>query len=460
MIKIPYRSWIGFMIFWSATTGSFFLGHFQMSILVMIDKEYWNKTLTRQNYVQKDYGPRYNWTMVEEGQLISSYYYGLAIMSLPGGILADLVGPYRSILVTNLMSAAVTSLAVPLSGNNWIPLFVCRFIVGLGGGIGFPALSSLIAKWAPPKEKAIFTSCILGFVFGSLVTPPIAFAVIRYMGWQWSFYLTSLSALLFCVVWFFIVSDYPLDNWFCPKEEAGYIDESLEGTVQKGWVKPPIWKMITSLPFLVLAMGHFGVVSGMFLVVTLLPKFLDEALEFDLEKVGTMAAIPNIGRLIAGFTYGIVVGILMKRYGIDKKYLRKGFVIFSHMLPGTVLSIFLLNFLIEFGHSLAIALLIISTLCASSAVVTTSVNPQDLAPNFAGTQIGIIGFVGATAGFIYPSMLAKITEEKSDLLHWSILFGIIGGVYLFTGSMFIIFGSTSVQPWNEKKAQTAQNETS
>lgn len=103
----------------------------------------------------------------------------------------------------------------------------------------FPALISLIAKWAPPKEKSVFTACTLGFVLGSLIVPPLSSVIICSMGWQWCFYLTSTSAALFALAWFFLVSDYPVDNWFCPKEEAEFINESLEGTVKKGWVRRP-----------------------------------------------------------------------------------------------------------------------------------------------------------------------------------------------------------------------------
>lgn len=85
--------------------------------------------------------------------------------------------------------------------------------------------------------------------------------------------------------------------------------------------------MLSSPPFLVLVLGHFGVTSGMFINVTLLPKFLHEALELPVKKVGTMAAMPNIGRLFAGFIYGAAAGVMMKKYNVHKKYTRKGFVL-------------------------------------------------------------------------------------------------------------------------------------
>lgn len=68
-----------------------------------------------------------------EGRLISTYYYGLVTMSIPGGVFADLIGPFKSIIASNILSAIATALAVPLASDNWLPLFLCRFIVGLCG---------------------------------------------------------------------------------------------------------------------------------------------------------------------------------------------------------------------------------------------------------------------------------------------------------------------------------------
>ncbi|XP_045477556.1 sialin-like [Harmonia axyridis] len=443
------------MIVWASFMGFVFLGHFQMSILAMMYKEHRNTTMS--NVTQEDFGPRYNWTLYQEGQLISAFYYGLSIMSFPGGILADLVGPFKTILVTNIIMVIVTSVSVPVSGDNWIPLFTCRFIIGLCSGPSSPCMMSLIAKWSPPNEKSLFMSCILGFIFGTLVTPPISSIIIIHLGWEWSFYLTSIVGVLFVVAWFILVSDYPIDNWFCSKEEATFINDSLEGTVIKGWMKPPIWKMLKSVPFIVMVMGHFGVVSGIFFIVVLLPKFFYEALHFDLIKIGHMAAIPGVGRVLAGLLYGGVVGFVSKKYEFDKKYLRKGLVTCSHLLPGIFLLIFLFNFLFEFGEYLVLGILVMATVCTSAAMVTTTMNPQDLAPNFAGTQIGIMGLFGSTSGFIYPAILVELTKEKSDIHQWSILLSIIGGVYLTTGFLFIIFGSTSIQSWNEKRSAIQLN---
>nr|CAI5867192.1 unnamed protein product [Callosobruchus analis] len=53
---------------------------------------------------------------------------------------------------------------------------------------------------------------------------------------------------------------------------------------------------------------------------------------------------------------------------------------------------------------IVVALLITSMGVNGAAVLTNLQNPQDLAPNFAGSIFGIISFIGGTTGFIVPAI--------------------------------------------------------
>lgn len=81
----------------------------------------------------------------------------------------------------------------------------------------------------------------------------------------------------------------------------------------------------------------------------------------------------------------------------------------AHFLPGIVMFLYLV---IGENVPLAVALLIIVMAFNGASVVTTIVNAQDLAPNFAGTQFGIMNFFGSMPGFIIPAMVGEITKNK------------------------------------------------
>ncbi|KAL3273989.1 hypothetical protein HHI36_015407 [Cryptolaemus montrouzieri] len=123
-------------------------------------------------------------------------------------------------------------------------------------------------------------------------------------------------------------------------------------------------------------------------------------------------------------------------------------IVSAHIIPGITLFLYIV---VGDNVAVSVALIIIVMAFNGASVVTSTGNPQDLAPNFAGTQIGIMNFFGSMPGFIIPAMVAEITKEKSELPEWIIIFGISGVLYIISGVVFILFGSVEIQPWNQKQ---------
>lgn len=58
-----------------------------------------------------------------------------------------------------------------------------------------------------------------------------------------------------------------------------------------------------------------------------------------------------------------------------------------------------------------VILLVISMGLNGAATITNLRNPQDLAPNFAGTLFGIMSFFGGFTGFIVPAILGQLIKH-------------------------------------------------
>ncbi|XP_045476445.1 sialin-like isoform X2 [Harmonia axyridis] len=446
------------MVLWTAAFNYCLRSFFPVTLIAMLDR---NKTVHLDNgsvsvRMPPDYGPKFHWTTFQECQLIGAYFYGFCLTSIPGGPIAEHFGPYWTVLVSTLIGAVITQLSVFVVMESWVPLFVCRLLVGMSGGVQYPSLQVLIGAWAPPSEKGIFTSCLMGNVLGTVITQAIVGYLVSTMSWSWGFYFTGIAALIFILSWSLLVSDYPEQSWFCSEEEATYVHNSHEGSVTAGQSKPPILKILTSIPFISSVIGQFGVLWGLYLVLTVVPKFMAEVLQFDLKKVGFLTSTPSMSRMVLGFFFGGIGDFLIRKELVKKVYVRKGFITFSHFLPGTVM--FLYSIVGENAY-VAVTLLVTMMGFNGASVVTTLVNPQDLAPNYAGTQCGIIDFFGSMSGFIIPAMVGEITKNKSELPEWAIVFVVTGIIYITTGLVFILFGSVHLQPWNEK-AETTTGSTS
>lgn len=68
----------------------------------------------------------------------------------------------------------------------------------------------------------------------------------------------------------------------------------------------------------------------------------------------------------------------------------------------------------------SVALLVVSMGLNGAATITNLRNPQDLAPNFAGTQFGIMSFFGGFTGFLVPLILGALTKNHVSLNAYSI----------------------------------------
>jgi MFS transporter, ACS family, solute carrier family 17 (sodium-dependent inorganic phosphate cotransporter), other len=78
-------------------------------------------------------------------------------------------------------------------------------------------------------------------------------------------------------------------------------------------------------------------------------------------------------------------------------------------MPGLLL----FGFCIEGLHPYTcIALLTLSLGFNGAATMTSSQNPQEIAPNYAGSVFGLSNFFASTSGFISPLVVTYFTQEQ------------------------------------------------
>ncbi|XP_076362088.1 sialin-like isoform X6 [Tachypleus tridentatus] len=71
----------------------------------------------------------------------------------------------------------------------------------------------------------------------------------------------------------------------------------------------------------------------------------------------------------------------------------------------------------------------------------------DMAPEFAGTVMGIVNAVTNVAGLFAPIVGGLLTEHNETLVQWSKVFYLAAGMYILGAMIFLLFGSAEVQPW-------------
>jgi EmrB/QacA subfamily drug resistance transporter len=112
--------------------------------------------------------------------------FGVAIVT--GGRLADMFGRRRIFLVGTAIFA-LFSLIGGFAPNIGL-LLACRFIMGVGGAMMWPAILGMTYGLLPPSKAGLAGGIILGAAgFGNAVGPLLGGLLTDTLGWRWIFFL-------------------------------------------------------------------------------------------------------------------------------------------------------------------------------------------------------------------------------------------------------------------------------
>ncbi|XP_003399317.1 sialin isoform X2 [Bombus terrestris] len=399
-------------------------------------------------------GLPFDWRPEIRGQLIAAYSYGNVPGNFIGGLMAVKWGAKKSILWTSIVAAIVSLISPILAQFHWGVLLFSRIIIGVTGGVTFPACHSLVAQWAPPNEKARFVWSLLGGTFGTILTYPMIAGIAENIHWENGWYIPSLLMMIWIFFWAIVTYDTPAEHPGISDEEKEYIQSSQAGTVRKekpSLKETPVKEIFTSIPFLSLVCCHFGNLFLLFFYQNAMMLYLTKALGFELTKGGIAASLPWACRMLFGFFFSWAGDTLKRKEIVSVTIIRKGATFFSHFLPGV--------FLILVGYVgcdliLANVFLVLALGFNGAASISNLSNNQDLSPNFAGFIYGIMNTVGCASGMIISPMVEEIAGKYGNPIdRWQTLFWIGSGVCIICMIIFLLGGSGNIQSWNEIRTQ-------
>ncbi|MBO0603004.1 MFS transporter [Sporosarcina sp. E16_3] len=358
-----------------------------------------------------------------KGIILSSFFLGYAIMSIPGGWLADKFGSKIVIVI----SIITWSIFTGLSGLAWsvTSLIVIRFLFGLGEG-GFPGASTkAIAEYIPkdkrPKSQAFVKS---GDPVGLTLAPLIAVPIIVLFGWRSMF-------LIIAVVGIFLAISYVIipkrDQLALERENANYPKLSFRELLKV----PKMWSFV---------IAWFGVCIYMWGFASWLPSYLMMDRGLNLYNAGMLSAIPT--------TVG-VIGTLLGGYLVSKVFLGRERYLF--MISGFFGAVFIYAMYVTSSLAMAIFFQAMVGLFMQAGMggfwaVTHKAFPSRII----GSAAGLINFAGQIAGFISPMAIGFLITAMNGSFAAGIGFLIFGTIIFMVASIFIRVDDSEMK--NEKVA--------
>jgi len=347
---------------------------------------------------------------VQLGLLFSAFGWTYAALQIPGGLIADRIGPrilYALCLVTWSLATIAQGLVKGFAG-----LFAFRLATGVFEAPSYPINNRIITSWFPSHERASATAMYISgqFIGLAFLTPALA-ALQHYTGWRGLFLVTGLLGMVWGLIWYLFYRD-PLDHPRVNNAELEYIEKGggvLRRKEHNAETKPAWraedWKQVFSSRTLWgIYIAQFCVNATLWFFLTWFPTYLVQYRGLSFIKTGFLASIPFLsacaGLLLSGFLsdYLITKGrsiSMARKTPIIFGLLLSGCIVGANYTDNTTLVIFFMS-LAFFGAGMALI----------SWVFVSILSPKHLI----GLTGGVFNFMGNLASIIVPIVIGYLVS--------------------------------------------------
>ncbi len=352
------------------------------------------------------------------GQVLGYFGYGYMIGGLLGGLFSDLKGPRFVWIVAGtgwsifaICTAFVGNIGMALFGGSILAGFaIIRIMFGFFEAPVFSANNRIIANWAAPSERAFCSSLLLaGPPIGSLLTAPIAVALLSAFDWRMMFVILGIIGLLWVVLFTKIFTNRPEDNPKVSAEELQTI-RSTEGLLatevtleESEKSKATFWDFFKNPTLVLNTISFFAFQYVNFMLLLWTPKYLQDVHHFQLSSLWYLGMIPWIGPCFTVLLGGKISDYLRRETG-SLRIARPGVIITSLTLTAICF------LLIPTAESAAMVLLLIA-IGNSFNFVTNSIFWTiivDTEPAKVGTFSGITHFITNIATITAPVLTGSL----------------------------------------------------
>ena len=404
-------------------TGMLFIG----SVLVYSSRSSMSVTVT-------SIGKELGWNKQVSGLILSSFFAGYITTNVLGGRLADKFGGEKIMVYCGLLWSTMT-LLIPFAVrypfyvflSNTFAVVGARFLTGVGQGMHFPSVSSVISKRNSINNRIFpFSISMSGASIGTILSGFVGSLLIENLGWSTYFYLVGLlSAFWILLLWKLASIRSNKDSKITSSQDNnnGRLPSKNE---------PLPWRvLVTKFEVWALIITNFCSSLCFFNLFSWLPVYFHD--KYPQSKGWVFNVVPWIFSFVFSNISGYLSTVLLRK-GFTVTFVRK--LCTSVSLGGPAVLLLLLNVAETFHQTLF--LLSVSMAMLSFGNAGPLQNPQDLAPKHAGALFGVVNTINALSGIIGVYLTGYILETVGD---WSGVFQLTSAVCIVGFLTFELFGS-------------------
>jgi len=327
------------------------------------------------------------------GAIVGSFYLGVGLFQIPGGILAARIGPRR----VAIYGTAIASLGVILTGfaTQFYEITLLRFMVGSGMALVFAPGITLTAKYFRKGAEGLAIGVYNGAYYLGGAIGLFGWAVLgELVGWRPSLIASGILSLLSALA---LLISLPRDEL---REEFKLNYSALRTVLTNRWL-------------ILISVVLVGVDSGTALTGNFTVLYLEEALKAPVAVAGVIASLALFFGLVASPLSGRVYDRIRD---VPKLLFGLGVLLAIGMALASIpayYSIVLSTALVGFSTSAAL------TVGFSAA---RAVNRGE--PEYETVAVSLANSIALTAAFWSPLVFSALTVHFGYRIAW-----LLGSIY-------------------------------
>ncbi|WWC60239.1 uncharacterized protein I303_102805 [Kwoniella dejecticola CBS 10117] len=198
--------------------------------------------------------------------VVAIFFAPYILFEFPSNFLLKMMGPRVMLARIMLLWGIVTMCTAACT--TFGGLVACRICLAIAEAGFFPGVVMYLCFWYKPEERGSRIAVFLGFVsvsgaIGGLIATACSYlnhkANLR--GWQWLYILEGIPAILFAIVLFFLLPDFPETAKFLSEDEKEVASSRLGPYApkmsDKHFLWSEIWATIRALDFWLFAFTYY-----------------------------------------------------------------------------------------------------------------------------------------------------------------------------------------------------------
>lgn len=333
------------------------------------------------------------------------FFLGYFAFQVPGMLLTRRVSPSKLVFCMLLIWGSLAALTGVV--KTYTTLAIVRFLLGVSESVIFPAMLLLLTRWFTRAERSRSnTILLLGNPVTVLWMSIITGFLIQRFGWQITFIIEGLPAVVWAFCWVLLMKDRPTDApWMDPADARALEAEIaaqrpvLASDDSEG---QRLVKVLLSGRVLLISLQYFLWSIGVYGFVLWLPAIVRRGAALSMGSTGLLSAVPYVSAIAL---------MLFVSQGSDRTMLRLPYIWPLLFVAGAAMlgSFASGSFAVSFGCLMIAAATMYAPYGPFFALL-----PEYVPKHLTGETFAMVNASGALGGFVGSYAVGALTAATGN----------------------------------------------